>query len=125
MVHVARAPLADRLSGQFDRRRHSRMRRHTGQPAQLIGAEAEDVVKAGIGAIELERAVELALPAEHARRELVGEPAVTLGEALQVTISSIGERRAGAHFAENLQSRPASGGCFPNPASPAWGKTAS
>jgi hypothetical protein len=95
------------------------MRRHAGQPAQLIGAESQHIVEAGIGAIELQGAVELALAAEHARRELVGEPAVALGEPLQVAVSSIGEGRAGAYFAENLQSRPASGGCFLNPASPA------
>jgi len=42
------------------------MRRDTRQPAQLIGAEAEDVVEAGIGAVELERRVQLALAAQHA-----------------------------------------------------------
>jgi hypothetical protein len=94
------------------------MARHAGQPAQLIGAEAEDVVEAGIGAIELERAVELPLAAEHARRELVGEPAVALGEALEVAVSGIGERRAGAYVAEDLQSRPAGGSCRLNPVAP-------
>jgi hypothetical protein len=101
-VDITRAPLADRFSGELDRRGDRRMGRDAGQPAQLIGAEAQDVVEAGIGALELERAVELALPSEHAGRELVREPAIALGEALLVAISSIGERRAGAHFAENL-----------------------
>jgi len=44
------------------------MRRHAGQPAQLIGAEAEDVVEAGIGAAEVEGGVELALAAQYSRR---------------------------------------------------------
>src|SRR2546426_6753313 len=92
------------------------MRRHTGQPAQLVGAESQHIVEAGIGAIELQGTVELPLAPEHARRELVGEPAVAFGETLQVAVSSIGEWRAGAYVAENLQSRPASGGCFLNPA---------
>src|SRR3989442_9868822 len=97
------------------------MRRHARQPTQLIGAEAKDVVKAGIGAVQLQRAVELALAAEHAGRELVRESAVALGEPLEVAVASIGEERAGAYFAENLQSRPASGGWFPNPTFPPWG----
>jgi hypothetical protein len=42
------------------------MRRHAGQPAQLVGAESEDVVQAGIRAVQLERAVQLALAAQHA-----------------------------------------------------------
>src|SRR3989442_1365683 len=125
MVHVTGALLADSLSGKFDRRRDSRMRRHARQPAQLIGAEAKDVVKAGIGAVQLQRAVELALAAEHAGRELVRESAVALGEPLEVAVAGIGEGRAGADFAENLQSRPASGGLCPYPASPPWGGTAS
>src|SRR2546425_11051334 len=118
MVHVTRAPLADGLSRKFDRRRDSRMRRHARQPAQLIGAEAKDVVKAGIGAVQLQRAVELALAAEHAGRELVRESAVALGEPLEVAVASIGEERAGAYFAENLQSRPASGGWRPHTHTP-------
>src|SRR6267143_1372888 len=124
-VYITGARLSHRLSGKLNGRGDSRMRRHAGQPAELIGAEAQHVVEAGIGAIELQRAVQLALAAEYARRELVREPAIALGEALQVAVSGIGEGRAGAYFAENLQSRPASGGCFLNPASPAWGKTAS
>ena len=68
----------------------------------MIGAEAQHIVEAGIGAIELQGAVEVALAAEHARRELVGEPAVAFGETLQVAVSGIGEWRAGAHVAENL-----------------------
>ena len=125
MVHVTRAPLADGLAREFNGRRDSRMRRHARQPAQLIGAEAKDVVKARIDAVQLQGAVELALAAEHAGRELVREPAVALGEPLEMAVASIGEERAGAYFAEDLQSRPASGGCCLNPASPAWGKTAS
>src|SRR6266566_3117059 len=124
-VYITCAPLTDSLSGKLNGRRDGRMRRYTGQPAQLIGAEAQHIVEAGIGAIELQGTVELPLAPEYARRELVGEPAVAFGETLQVAVSSIGEWRAGAYVAENLQSRPASGGCFLNPASPAWGKTAS
>jgi len=89
------------------------------QPAQLVGAEAEHVVEAGVGAIELQGAVELALAPQHAGRKLVGKAAVALGEALEVAVSSIGEGRAGAYVAENVQSRSAGGGCFLNPASPA------
>src|SRR5256885_16139746 len=107
MVHIARAPLADGLARKFNGRRDSRMRRHARQPAQLIGAEAKDVVKAGIGAVQLQRAVELALAAEHAGRELVRESAVALGQPLEVAVASIGEERAGADLAGDLQSRPA------------------
>src|SRR6266550_4514912 len=101
------------------------MCRYPRQPAQLIGAEAEHVVEAGVGAIELQGAVELALAPQHAGRKLVGEAAVALGQAGEVVVARLGERRTGSYGAENLESRPTSGGCFLNPASPAWGMTAS
>ena len=68
LVHITRAPLPDSLPCQFNGSRHRGMRRHAGQPAQLIGAEAEDVVEAGIGAAEVEGGVELALAAQYPRR---------------------------------------------------------
>jgi hypothetical protein len=71
-----------------------------------------------IGPLEIERVVELALLAEDASGQLVGEASVALGEPLQVSVPSISEGRAGAYVAENLQSRPASGGCFLNSATP-------
>ena len=66
-VHEARDPFADCLPGELNGSGHRRMRRHAGQPAQLIGAEAEDVVEAGIGAAEVEGGVELALAAQYPR----------------------------------------------------------
>src|SRR6266550_4777741 len=118
MVDVTSASLAHRLSGQLHRRRDRSMSGYPRQPAQLIGAEAEHVVEAGVGAIELQGAVELALAPQHAGRKLVGEAAVALGQAGEVVVARLGERRTGSYGAENLESRPTSGGCFLNPASP-------
>jgi hypothetical protein len=39
------------------------MTRHPRQPAQLIGAEAKNVVQTGIGPIEIEDCIQLALAA--------------------------------------------------------------
>lgn len=70
------------------------MCRHPGQPAQLICAEAEDVVQAGVGAIEVERGIEVPLLTEHAGRQLVGEAPVTLRQTLEVAVACSGERFA-------------------------------
>ena len=68
-------------------------------------------MKAGIGATQVERAIELALAPQYAGRELVGETPVAFGKAGEVTIARIGQRRSGAYGAENLESRPARGCC--------------
>src|SRR6266702_3039375 len=132
LIHVTGASLSDGLPGEFDRRRHRGMRRHAGQPAQLIRAEAEDVVETGIGAAEVEGGVELALTAQHAGRQLIREPAVALGEPGEVAVASVGQRCSGAYRAENLECRATRGSsglprpprCFLNPACRGWGRTA-
>src|SRR5579859_198335 len=91
------------------------MRRHPRQPAQLVGAQAQDVVEAGIGALELQRVVELTLAAEHAGRQLVCEPAVALRKAGEIAIARVGQGSAGSYCAENLECRVP---CVPNPAYP-------
>ena len=68
-------------------------------------------MQAGIGAVQVERAIELALAPQHAGRELIGETPVALGQAREVTIARIRKRCSSAHGAENLESRPARGGC--------------
>jgi hypothetical protein len=93
------------------------MRRHARQPPQLVGAEAEDVVEAGIGSIQLERRVQLALAAQHAGRQLISEATIALGETGEVAIARVCEGRSRPYCAENLESCP-TGGCFLNPASP-------
>src|SRR6266540_5835717 len=125
MVHIPRNPFAHRLSGKFNGRRYCGMRRHARQPAELIGAEAQHVVEAGIGAIELECGVQLALAPEHARRQLVGEAPVALGEPGEVAVARVSQWRSRSDRAENLERRSTRGRCFLNPASPWWGKTAS
>ena len=77
-------------------------------------------MEAGIGAVELECAVQLALAAQHARGQLVREAAIALGQSLEVTITRVCERFAGANFAENLEGRATRGGWARslNPASP-------
>ena len=62
-------------------------------------------METGIGAVELECAVQLALAAQHARGQLVGEAAIAFGQSLEVTITRVGEWCAGANFAENLEGR--------------------
>src|SRR5258708_40281814 len=124
MVQMPRNPFAHSLSGEFDRRRDRRMRGHARQPAELIGAEAEDVVETGIGTVELERGVELALAAEHAGRQLVREAPVALGEACEVAVARVRQWRSRPDRAENLERRASRGSCFLNPASPWSGTTA-
>src|SRR5213594_2777871 len=114
-VYVRGAPLANRLSGEFDGGRNSRMRWYPRQLAQLIRAEAQHVVEPGIGAVELQRGVQLALVTQHAGGQLVGEPTIPLGEPVEVAVTRGCERFAGANFAENLESRAT---CVLNPASP-------
>ena len=114
-VDIPRAHFSNGLSGQLDRRRDSGVRRHAGQPAQLIRAEAQDVMEPGVGTVELQRCVQLALVAQHAGGQLVGEPAIALGEALEVAVTRVCERFAGANFAENLEGRAT---CVLNPAFP-------
>ena len=121
-VYVRGAPLANRLSGEFDGGRNSRMRWYPRQPAQLIRAEAQHVVEPGIGAVELQRGVQLALVTQHAGGQLVGEPTIPLGEPVEVAVTRGCERFAGANFAENLESRAT---CVLNPASPWSEMTAS
>lgn len=101
------------------------MRRDPRQPAQLVGAKAKHVVQAGIGTVELERCIQLALAAQHAGGQLVGEAAVALGEPGEVAVARIRKGRSRPDCAENLESRPSGGGCFLNPASPWWEMTAS
>jgi hypothetical protein len=100
------------------------MRRHPRQPAELVGTKAQHVVEAGIGAVQLEGGVQLALAPEHAGRQLVGEAAIALGEPGEVAVAGIGQRCPRPNRAENLESRPTGGGCFLNPTSPWWGTTA-
>ena len=124
MVHIPRNRFAHRLSGKFNGRRDRRMRRHARQPAELIGAEAQHVVETGIGTVELERGVELALAAEHAGRQLVCEAPVALGEACEVAVAGVRQWRSRPDRAENLERRASRGSCFLNPASPWSGMTA-
>src|SRR2546428_14190220 len=102
------------------------MRRYSRQPAQLISAEAQHVVETGIGAVELECAVQLALAAQHARGQLVGEAAIAFGQSLEVTITRVGEWCARAKFAEDLEGRATRGGWAGrrNSASPLSGQAA-
>ncbi len=100
------------------------MRRYAGEPTQLVGAESEDVVQAGVGAAQVERVIQLALAAQHAGRQLVRQAAVALGETREMAVARIGQGRAGSDRAQDLQSRSPRGSCFFNPASPGWGKTA-
>src|SRR5438552_1069742 len=71
LVHERRRGFARDLA----RERHARGHRGVGgdaiEGAQLIGAEAQDVVEAGIGGGEGKAEVELGPPAQHARGELV------------------------------------------------------
>src|SRR2546426_10929867 len=101
------------------------MRRHTGQPAQLVGAESQHIVEAGIGAIELQGTVELPLAPGDARRELVGEPAGAFGGAPPGAGSSIGEGGARGDGAGEGHGRPAGGGWFLYSASPPAGEEGS
>src|SRR5512145_1572063 len=109
MVHIPRTRLSDSLSGKLNSGRDRRMGRHARQPAQLIGAEAEHVVEAGIGAIELECTIQFALATQYAGRELVGETAVAFGETGEVPIAGIRQGCPRSHGAENLESRTACG----------------
>ena len=59
---------------------------------QLVGAEAQDIVETGIGALQVERVVQLALAAQHAGRQLVREAAVTLGESREMPVARVRER---------------------------------
>jgi len=70
------------------------MARHARQPAQLVGAETENIVQAGIGAIELEDCVQLALAAQDAGAQLVGQTPVALRQTLEVAVACIGQRFA-------------------------------
>jgi hypothetical protein len=63
MVDIPRARLADGLSRELNGRRHRRMRGYARQPTQLVRPEAQDVVEPGIGAVELQRGIQLALVA--------------------------------------------------------------
>ena len=86
------------------------MRWNAGQPPQLVGAKSQHVVKAGIGVVQLEGAVQLALPAQHPGRQLVGETTVALGKSGEVSIARISQQCTGAHGAENLEGRSTRGG---------------
>jgi hypothetical protein len=81
------------------------MRRNAGQPPQLVGAKSQHVVKAGIGAVQVEEPVQVALPAQYPRRQLVGETPVALGKSGEVAIARSHQRYTGAHGAENLEGR--------------------
>ncbi len=130
MIHVTGANLTDGLPRELDRRRHRGMRGYAGQPAQLVRAEAQDVVEARIGAAEVEGGVELTLTPQHAGRQLIREPAVTLREPGEVAVASVGQGCSGAYRAENLECRATRGssgpprppGCFLNPACLGWGR---
>ena len=126
-VDIAGAPFANRFSRKLDRRRDGSVRRYARQPAQLISAEAQDIVEPGIGAVEFQRGIQLALVAQHARGQLVGEAAIALDEAAEVAVTRVCERLAGANFAENLEGRaPRGGGARSlNPTSPWSEMTAS
>jgi len=73
--------------------------------------------EAGIGAPQVERAVELGLAAQHAGGELVGEAAVALGQVAHGAVARVVERRARAHRAQDLERRAPRWGRIPNPAS--------
>jgi hypothetical protein len=77
---------------------------------QLVSAEAEDVVYSGVRAPEVQRLIELALPAEDSGGELVGQAPVALGKTGEVAIARISQRCTGAHGAENVEGRATRGG---------------
>ena len=77
---------------------------------QLVRAESQHVVEAGIGAIELERGIQLTLATEHAGRQLVRQAPIAFGEPGEVAIARISQRCTGAHGAENLEGRATRGG---------------
>jgi len=82
LIHEPRRALARRFPGELHAGRDGGVARDAGQAAQLVRAEAQHIVEAGIGAPEVERAVELGLAAQHAGGELVGEAAVALARSL-------------------------------------------
>jgi len=55
------------------------MRRDAAQKPELIRTQAQHIMEAAIGAIQVERLVQRALLAEHSGRQLVGETAIALG----------------------------------------------
>jgi len=68
-------------------------------------------MEAGIGALEMECAVQLALTPQHAGRELIGEAAIAFGESSEMAIACISQRRSVAHRAENFESSSTRRGC--------------
>ena len=67
--------------------------------AQLVSAEAEDVMQASVGALQIQCVVQLALAAQHAGRQFVRESAIPFGESGEVAIARVGERRSRPHRA--------------------------
>jgi hypothetical protein len=110
LVHKTCDALAHRGSCELYGRRDRRMRRHSAQKPKLVSSESQYVVEAAIGTLQVERTVQFALLTEHAGRQLVGEPAVALGEPGEVTVTRGVERRARADFAKDLESRATGGG---------------
>src|SRR2546426_1115553 len=124
LVHEARRGFARDLARERHARGHGGVGGDAIEGAQLIGAEAQDVVEAGIGSGEGKAEVELGPPAQHACGELVRQATIPLGEAREVAIARGRERGAATHRPEQLERRPARGRRFLNPASPRRARTA-
>ena len=90
LIDVAGGGFARQFPGEVDAGGNRGVRGDSGERAQLVDAESQDIVEPGIDVPEIEGGVELLLPAEHARRQLVGETAIAGFESLQRGI----ERRA-------------------------------
>ena len=124
-VDVPRRTLPSDLAGERDTRGDGRVGRHAGETAQLVGTEPQDVAQAGIDTRNRQQPVELGAPAQHAGRELVGEPAVARRQGAELAVARHCEGGAGIHLFQDLERRAPRGGDFLNPASPRAGRTAS
>jgi len=124
LVHVAGRVLADRLAREIHAGGHRGVGRHARLGTQLVCAEPEDVVEAGVRPRQLELPVECRLAAEHPGGELVGESPIPLVERSEMPVACRREGCAGSDRVEDLQRRAPGGGGVPNPASPRAARTA-
>ena len=116
LVHVPRAAFTRDLPRQLHARRNRRIGRHARQRPQLVGAEPQHVVEAGIDGLERERPIELGPASQDTGRELVREPSVPLDEMRERPVASRLKGGSHAHRVEDLQCRAASGSRVLNPA---------
>jgi hypothetical protein len=81
------------MLGELGTCRYRRVGRHLVEIEQLIGTESEDITQLWLDALpsmfgeRRERVVEIPPPAEHSRRELMRQAAVTLVERLDRAVA--------------------------------------